>query len=197
MTHGQEPTSAELKTQLAAANQALEEAKKAAEDGKAAGARLSVLEKELAEARREAANYRTKTGAKTAEERVEALEAELVEAKKVGERVSVIEKDLADARATATRAERRASLYPIFKDDARVTAALMMAEQNNLIGDDGKVQTDKLLTDFPFLRPDAGSPSIANVNPSNDLPLSMESAVKSGDPAAINATFDAALRRSR
>lgn len=145
--------------------------------------RLEILERELKEARAEAAKRRTEN--KTLSQEAEAK-------KTLEQRLAELEKAHQEAQAKALQAERKASLVGKVVDPE---AALMLLT-DQFIGEDGSIKLDEFLQRFDFLKPPArtvGGPS--NPGLSAQPLASLEAILKSGsnDSAAINAAFDAAL----
>lgn len=149
--------------------------------------RLEILERELKEARAEAAKRRT-------ENKTLAQEAEAK--KTLEQRLAELEKAHQEAQAKALQAERKAALVGKVVDPEAALALLT----DQYIGEDGSIKLDEFLQRYPFLKTqqpprDVGGPS----NPGSSVqPLAnLEAALKSGDPAAINAAFDTALGKKR
>lgn len=96
--------------------------------------------------------------AKTAAERAKLDEVERVKAEKAD-----LEKKAADAEARAIAAERRAALTGKVAD---ASAALKLLDPEKHLDSDGNVNTEALLTDYPFLKPTTpGATPIGGANP--------------------------------
>ena len=119
----------------------------------------------LEAARKEAASYRTKlkaaqdatTAAQTAAERAKLDEIERIKAERAD-----AESKAAAAEARATAAERRATLTGKVADP---TAALKLLDEAKHVNEDGTVDPEKLLADYPVLKPTNGLTAIGGANP--------------------------------
>lgn len=149
--------------------------------------RLEILERELKEARAEAAKRRT-------ENKTLAQEAEVK--KTLEQRLAELEKAHQEAQAKALQAERKAALVGKVVDPEAALALLT----DQYIGEDGEIKLEEFLKRYPFLKPQAprelGGPSNPATGPhGNGAYANLEAAVKAGDPAAINAALDVLLGR--
>lgn len=127
--------------------------------------------KELARARKEAATYREKLR-KHEEAAAAAAEAkrrkELTIEQRAKETEEKAQQAIEAAEARATAAERRAALTGHVAD---AVAALKLLDPEKHLNDDGTVNTDALLADYPFLKPaDAKATPAGIPNPRSTTP---------------------------
>lgn len=148
--------------------------------------RLEILERELKEARAEAAKRRTEN---------KALAQEAEAKKTLEQRLAELEKAHQEAQAKALQAERKAALVGKVVDPDAALALLT----DQFVGEGGEIKLEEFLKRYPFLKPQAprelGGPS--NPGASQSPLANLEAALKSGDFAAINAAFDTALGKKR
>lgn len=123
-------------------------------------AELEALKAKYSRAQADLLKFRTRAdevaaAQKAAEEKTLAEADAVKKAELLTAKVAELEKSQADAVAKATAAERRASLTGKVVDPV---AALKLLDDAKHLTDDGAVNTDALLADYPFLAPKAGVP---------------------------------------